>query len=139
MTNLSKKYNNLSEIPSSNYEGYIWMSNEKHPLVLNDEAFDFNSIKTNPFIIEGLLFDKVKNISIHIIHAGQYIISQYHLSNLNPELLVAKEYLPHRIEGIEKVLFKQIWYEKEDENCESFPVLTIIANVFCGFKKNNKL
>ena len=137
MSTIAKKYKNLNEIPSANYEGYIWMSDEQSPKVLNCEKFEFGSVKTNPFIVEGLLFDKTNGISIHIQHTGEYRISEYHLNEIKSEKFIEqKEYLPHRlIKDVKKVCFKQIWEEIEDQNCQRFPVLTLAAIVFCGFKK----
>lgn len=135
MSSIIKKYTSLSEIPSLDFEGYIWISNSIEPIVLNNEKFDFSSIGLNPFIVEGLLFNKASGTSIHIQHAGDYLIHQYNLNEVKPENSVEKEYLPHRLKDVKKVCFKQLWEEVKDENCEDFPVLTLKAIVFCGFKK----
>jgi CRISPR type III-associated protein (TIGR04423 family) len=135
MSQIATKIDNLNSIPPGNYEGYIWMSDSEEPKVLNGEKFDFSLIQINPFIIEGLLFDKVANISIHIIHTGDYVITKYELHKLSSQVIEPKEYLPHRLKEIKKLLFKQIWEEKSDKNCLDFPVLTLKAIVFCGFKK----
>ncbi len=136
MSSIIKKHTNLNEIPSFEFEGYIWMSDEQNPIVLKNETFDFSSIKENPFIVEGLLFDKETNTSIHIAHDGTYQIVEYNLNELSKKgELINKEYLPHRLSGVEKVSFKQVWMDEKDENCEDFPVLTLKAIVFCGFKK----
>ena len=135
MTSITTKYTRLSEIPSFEFEGYIWISNSIEPIVLNYEKFDFSSISLNPFIVEGLLFNKTTGTSIHIQHAGDYLIHQYNLNEVKPENSVEKEYLPHRLKDVKKVCFKQLWEEEEDKNCEYFPVLTLKAIVFCGFKK----
>ena len=47
MSSLITKYTHLSEIPSLEFEGYIWISNTTEPIVLNNEKFDFN---ITPFI-----------------------------------------------------------------------------------------
>jgi CRISPR type III-associated protein (TIGR04423 family) len=51
--------------------------------------------------------------------------------------LTAKSYLPHRLEGVKKVHFKQVWLPVTDDNGEGMEVLTLKAIVFCGFNKNN--
>ncbi len=135
MSSIVKKLNNLKEIPSVNYEGYIWMSNETEPKVLKNEKYDFSAISQNPFIIEGLLYDKTSQKSFHIQHVGECLIYEYNLDEVKSENLVPKEYLPHRLKEVEKVCFKQIWEEEEDKNCEGFPVLNLKVIVFCGFKK----
>ncbi len=132
-----KKYTKLNEIPSEKYEGYIWLSDQEKPEVIRNTTFDFNTIGTNPFIIEALLFDEKNHKSIHITHDGSYSIFEYDLSILksNPEEQVKKEYLPHRLDGVDKVHFVQVWREENDLLCNDLPVLTLQATVFCGFKK----
>ena len=85
--------------------------------------------------MEGLLFHKTSGTSIHLQHVGDYLIHQYNLNEVKPENMVEKEYLPHRLKDVKKVCFKQLWEEEKDKNCEDFPVLTLKAIVFCGFKK----
>lgn len=131
-----KKYDSIKEIPNRNYEGYVWLSNKKNPFILLDESFDFSTVEANPFIIEALLFNKKENKSIHIQHTGEYQIFEYDLSKLEKSNCVEKEYLPHRLKDVEKVLFKQIWLPEKDGNCAEFDVLILKAIVFCGF--NNK-
>ena len=132
-----KKHNNLRDIPSVKYEGYIWLSYEDKPVVLNNITFNFNTISSNPFIVEGLLFNEEHKKSIHITHDGTYSIFEYdlHAFKSNSIELVEKEYLPHRLNGVEKVHFVQLWKEENDPLCNDFPVLTLQATVFCGFKK----
>jgi len=129
------KHNKFTDIPDYSYEGYIWMSDEKEPTVLNNESFDFSKINTNPFVIEGLLYSKNEKISIHIQHTGEYQIFEYHLNDYAQSSIVEKEYLPHRLDNVSKVRFKQIWLPELDENCEGMEVLTLKSIVFCGFNK----
>ncbi len=132
-----RHYSKLNEIPNLSFEGYVWMSDKKNPVMLKNEAYDFGTIGTNPFIIEALLFNKKKNISIHIQHTGCYHITQYTLSELMLDGAVSEEknYLPHRLSGVENVSFKQVWLPDIDELCEGMEVLTLKAIVFCGFNK----
>ena len=131
------KHKALSEIPNQAYYGYVWMSDATNPIVLNNECYDFSSVKTNPFIIEALLYCKVEDISVHIQHTGEYQITEYHLNDFPKEQLVEKEYLPHRLKDVSKVKFKQIWIPEPDENCKGMEVLKLKAIVFCGFNKEN--
>jgi CRISPR type III-associated protein (TIGR04423 family) len=130
-----KKYNSIKEIPNRNYEGYVWLSDEKKPIMLPDELFDLTAVKTNPFIIEALLYNKEENKSIHIQHTGEYQIFEYDLKGIDDSNIEKKEYLPHRLKEVKNVLFKQIWLPEVDENCAGFDVLKLKAIVFCGFKK----
>ncbi len=126
------KLNSLTEIPDYDYEGYVWLSDKDKPIVLKNEQFDFNTIKQNPFIIEGLLWAKKEGVSIHIRHTGRYLIHKYDMnaSDLSKDI---KQYLPHKIEGIKKLKFKQVWEPEEDPLCENMEVLKMKALVFIGF------
>jgi CRISPR type III-associated protein (TIGR04423 family) len=132
-----KLYTNLKDIPSAKYDGYVWMSNEDKPIVLQKEDFNHRESVINPFIVEALLFDEEKQHSIHITHDGSYKITGFDLNTFKKPTfeVVEKSYLPHRLEGLKKVCFKQIWMEEEDKEFPNFPVLTLQATVFCGFKK----
>jgi CRISPR type III-associated protein (TIGR04423 family) len=132
-----KQYKTLNEIPNLSFEGYIWMSDQEQPKILNKEIYDFKSIAANPFIIEALLYNEKENRSIHIQHSGEYQIYEYDLNHYSTEQLTAKSYLPHRLEGVKKVHFKQVWLPVTDDNGEGMEVLTLKAIVFCGFNKNN--
>jgi CRISPR type III-associated protein (TIGR04423 family) len=130
-------YNSLDKVPDLAYDGYVWMSDASKPIVLNGDKFDFSNIQINPFVIEALLFNKEKNISIHIQHTGHYQISEYDLTALENEgaVLEEKAYLPHRLTEVSKVNFQQVWMEEPDNLCENMPVLKLKAIVFCGFNK----
>jgi CRISPR type III-associated protein (TIGR04423 family) len=127
----------LSKIPNLTFEGYVWLSDEKSPVVLQQETYDFSAVRSNPFVIEALLYNKENNVSIHVQHNGSYQIAEYDLGLLEKSgaTFEEKQYLPHRLENIGKVNFKQIWLPEEDENCEGMEVLTLKATVFCGFNK----
>jgi len=130
--------NKLSEIKHRKYTGYIWMSDQKTPEVLINEEFDFSTIGLNPFIVEALLYNKEEDISLTIRHTGKYHINEINLKKL-PEgaELVDVAYLPHRIEGVDKVQFKQLWIPEDDENRNDLPVLKMKALAFTGFKLKN--
>ena len=132
------KINNISDINAQNYEGYVWLSNADKPIILPKEEFDFSkySEQNNPFIIEALLWDK-KSKSITIRHTGKYHINEFDLSKYSDENLVDVQYLPHRLDRVEKVNFKQLWLPEEDENCEGMEVLKMKALVFTGFEPKN--
>jgi CRISPR type III-associated protein (TIGR04423 family) len=128
------KHHSLETLPDLNYQGFIWLSDADKPIVLQNEPFDLSKIKTNPFIIEALLFNAEKEISIHIQHTGNYQITEYHFNRFDNAEVVDNEYLPHRLDGVSKVKFKQIWISRPDENCAGMEVLNLKAIVFCGFK-----
>jgi len=130
--------NDLIDIKNRKYSGYIWMSDAKEPKVLNNEEFDFSKISINPFIIEALLYCEEENVSLTIKHTGSYHINEIVLNTLTESAVLEDvEYLPHRLEGVDKVQFKQLWIPEEDANCEGWPVLKMKALVFTGFKYKN--
>ena len=126
----------INDINAQKYEGYAWLSDKGKPEILRNIAFDFSKYEDgkNPFIIEALLFDKANNKSIHITHTGKYHIKEFDLNDL-PEgsELVDVKYLPHRLNGVKKVCFKQLWVPEKDEHCEDLPVLKMKALIFTGF------
>lgn len=132
-------YHNLSDIPKLEYEGYIWYSDMEEPRILTGQNLDFLDKTTNliPFIIEGLLYNEEKNISIHITHSGQYQIVNYQLNTWEDGVaeIVEKSFLPHRLNhNITNLKFKQLWIREKDELCEGMEVKQLKAIAFCGFK-----
>jgi len=128
----------ITEIPQDGLEGYYWLSNAEKPEVLERERGDkFEPpTKNNPFIAEALLYDREKNISYHILHAGEYSVFRYDLDNLPPGAKLCEvEYLPHRLGEVKKVCFKQLWVPEADSLCEGMEVLNMKALIFTGFKK----
>lgn len=130
-----KKLSKLTDIQNLAYEGYVWLSDANEPIVLNDEAFDFSTVRINPFVIEALLYNKKENLSIRVQHTGEYQIFEYYLSEIETASFVDKAYLPHRLKAVKELKFKQIWLPEQDENCEGMDVLTLKSIVFCGFNK----
>lgn len=128
------KHHKLDTLPNLKYQGYIWFSDANIPIVLQDEPYNFSVISLNPFIIEALLYNEQKEVSIHIQHTDNYQITEYHLNHFDKAEVVDTEYLPHRLNGVEKVKFKQVWLPEPEVNCQGMEVLNLKAIVFCGFK-----
>lgn len=129
--------NKITEIPNEKYEGYIWLSDQTSPIVLDNASYDFSQIGENPFIIEALLFCKEKDFSIMVKHTGSYVIRKYDLKawEAEAEATETKENLSHRIKGVKALKFIQFWKAEEDALCEGMPVLKLKATIFTGFKK----
>lgn len=125
---------NKLTIPRRSYEGYVWYSNAQTPKVLKGEVFSVEQQEgVNPFVIEALLFCKEENISLSIRHTGHYIISEHNLSMLGESSeIVEKEYLPHRLDGVEKLKFNQYWKEENVIN-NDMKTLKLQATLFTGF------
>lgn len=137
-----KRYNNITDIPAREYEGYIWDADGNQPIVYDGKAIlDVANFQPASYILEALLYykDKETEISIHIRHSGKEHIYEFDLNHL-PEgsELVKAEYLPHRLKGIGKVHFKQLWVPEDDPFCEGMPVLKMKALIFTGFDKDQK-
>lgn len=129
----------ITEIPTIKYEGYVWLSNEKYPTVLDKQEFDFTKVKENPFVIEALLWNEEEKISITVRHTGKYHIQAFKLNELPAgHELVEKAYLPHRLAGVKHVCFKQLWIPKEDPLCENMEVMTMEALIFTGFHSSTQ-
>ena len=132
-----RKINSISDLMNTPFEGYVWLSYAKEPIILHENVYKFTQHNGNPFIIEALLFDPFSKKSVHITHDGVQHIVEYDLPTLKkggyePE---PKHYLSHRLEGIEHLHFVQLWKEEPDELCIGMKVKTLKATVFCGFKK----
>ncbi len=130
---IAMKIDSLAKIPDFNYEGYVWFSNEKSPERLDNKPFTYRSIPENPFIIEALLWASKEKIAIHIVHTDKYLIHKYEAIDDKMDIV---KYLPHhRLNGVKKVKFKQLWIPESDPLCEGMEVLTMKAQIFVGFEK----
>lgn len=120
------------KIEKSKYTGYLWYSNKTKPQVLNNEEFGLEKEDSeNPFIIEGQLCDDKKSISIKFVD-GKYIVNTYILSNY--EEAEIEEYVPNRMEDVEKLKFKREWKAESDDLCCGMNVLQPAELVFVGLK-----
>lgn len=129
-----RRINAIDEIPNSKYVGYYWMSDQEKPEQVNGD-FAPKLKGLNPFIIEAMLWDEASEKSIMITHMGRYQIFEYDLKRLASEgALEDKFYMPHRLDGIKKVKFKQFWKAEKDSLCNDYSVLTLKAQIFVGFE-----
>ncbi|MCH7411423.1 TIGR04423 family type III CRISPR-associated protein [Belliella sp. DSM 111904] len=128
----------ISQIPDHKFSGYYWLSDSDKPEMLFEEALPKNKIlaSINPFCVEALLYSKEEGISIHIQHTGQYQVTAFDHQELDKLEIVPKEYIPHKLEQVQKVIFKQVWEEVQLEVDEStsFPTLKPTSLIFSGFK-----
>lgn len=126
----------ITNIPTRKYDGYVWLSDEKYPTVLDKQEYDFTKVKANQFVIEALLWNAEDGgTSIMVRHTGKYHIKTFKLDELPVgHELVEKVYLPHRLgDKVKHVCFKQLWIPEEDALCEEMPVMTMKALIFTGF------
>ncbi len=150
----------MHTIKEAKYEGYLWWSDSKKPVVyygtdILSLQFDDND---NPFIIEGNLWDKERRISIYIRYVdGKHIIRHSNVTtdelkgiddrklngdNISYPLVATtiKNFIAHRIPGVKELRFLQYWETATDnENmCEGMVALQPSKLVFIGFKKDEK-
>lgn len=141
------------------FEGYLWESDKQAPTnyngekLLRDPSFDSEE---NPFVIEGLLFDKSTGHSVSIKYVdGEYLIKEYYMetSNEGKTFYVLKkgekgedirckvncEAVEQHYKGNSKMEgnnlhFYELWEEDCDPNCCNMNVLKATKVVFAGFE-----
>jgi len=129
-------------IKKGHYEGWLWKSDAKEPEVVSKDAesefaFDDN---TNPFTIEGQLWDEVNMISYSIKYVdGHHIVKTYEVTEdelKGNDYVTVKHFLAHpRLSDNKKVTMLQYWKEEPDAFCNGFPTLQPEKLVFVGFEK----
>lgn len=140
-------------IKAGNYTGYLWYSDSNKPVIFvngkainNDTQINFSEDYviqdgTNPFIIEGQLFDNNISYSIKFLD-GRYMIKKFDLSKMKGEYdeLV---FLGNRISVSNKsswLKFRQYWKEKTDDIfCMGMYVMQPAERVFVGFKEEEEV
>jgi CRISPR type III-associated protein (TIGR04423 family) len=126
------------KIDKSSYQGYLWFSDQKEPEIINGIFEKEIDDKTNPFIVEGQLFDGSNSISIKYID-GKYIVNNYDVKSDKFKNVDFKEvtYLPN-FNGGDLLRFRQYWRPQSDPLCEGMDVLHPAELVFVGFDNINK-
>lgn len=132
----------MKTINIKNCEGYIWWSDQQAPKVYPNSPLDISLDETkNPFIVEGLLYDKDNKKSYSIKYVdGQYLTKEYNVEEqdfANPDN-EQKSFLSNRMDG-RWLKFLRYWEEEKDENCMAMHVLTLTKNVFVGFNEKEDL
>lgn len=139
-----KIYTQLSDIPKRNYQGYYWDCQSEEPDILYPNTpFDFKTLPEFPFILEGLLHFKneKEEYAISIRYTNQYHIREYDLKSLenNPKAaLESYDYIGHRLDGVAKLHFKQLWLLEDDPLCNDMPTFRMKARLFTGFTHPSK-
>ena len=122
----------LEGIPQALYEGYVWMSDQEFPIVLEGGDVPRNQAG-QAFIQEALLWDAKHRQSIHIRHVGHLQVVQYDMKDQSIDDAVS--FLSHRMKGHPRLKFKQTWIEERDSYCADMEVLVPGELIFVGFGK----
>ena len=141
---------------NGNFEGYLWKSDKQNPEVYFGEkllsSYIFDN-ETNPFIIEGQLFDALTGLSVSIKYVdGEYKIKKYFIEKKDGNLFysVTKDEngdKKHKIicevkdlyyKGNSKLEgynlhFYELWEENPNSFCCNMNVLEATKVIFAGF------
>lgn len=121
------------KIESRKYQGYIWYSDQRAPVLLagdNEWGCEKNE-QDNHFIVEGQLWDEDTRTSISIKYVdGKYLVSTYQLG----EKYDLVEYVPRNMPGVSRLQFARCWRSVADENCNNFETQVLDRVVFMGLK-----
>lgn len=142
---------NISKIPTTEkYIGYLWLSDNPQPQVFHNPT-DISGVLANfsdmgnPFIIEGYLYNKEKDVSYSIKYVdGKHIVIKYDLKNqpedwIFDEKSQLKKFIPNRLNA-SKIVFRHYWIksipdtQEEESSCLGMPVLVPGPLVFTGFE-----
>lgn len=121
---------------SLNYEGYLWQSDSKTPLVLKSEKISQDIFTSLPFVIEGYLYCKSKNgLSIKISHFdGAYHVFAVELDQIAKDRLTTSSFVARNFDqDIKFIKTVQYWDSLPDEHCENMNVLEPSWVAFKGF------
>ncbi len=120
-------------IEKKKYQGYLWYSDQQRPIIHDGQSEWGVEIDeaTNPFIIEGQLWDEKSQTSVSI----KYIDGHYYKKEtvLEGEYDLA-EFIPRRMPKVEKLLFARCWRTVKDELCEGFNTKKLNCVIFKGLK-----
>lgn len=131
---------NIKDIPmDARFEGYLWWSDQEQPEVFKkDTAVQLPVQPSNPFVVEGNLFDAKDNISYQIkMIDGEYHVFKFNLDELKQYEYTLKSYLAD-INDVENICFREYWKPELDVSCENFEVLKPAMIVFVGFNCKEK-
>ena len=146
----------INEIPMDRkLTGYLWMSNEREPRVLEDCSIEQSNTQhganpaliqtgANPFIVEAELWDNANNLSYAIHHTGNEVVCQrYEVKAEDRNNRDNKEavFLSHRMDG-RGLCFLEYWEPRRDIDVldvngkpddEKMPTLVMTHRAFIGF------
>ena len=143
MNNTGKqlRLTSLAEVPRCDWTGYVWLSNEAAPRVLQSDAFDLAQFETpdgptNPFIVEANLYCEATNQSLAIRHVdGAYLLNLVDWSVAADGEIEESTILGHSAFKGRKLTFRQAWIPKPDSACKNMSTLVPAWVGFVGFEE----
>ena len=128
---------NIADIDHSlEYQGYLWLSDSKEPIILREEKIPQNIFKTLPFVVEGYLYCKPKNgLSIKIKNIdGDYQAFSVELDQISKKQLTQNDFVAIKNRGsIKFIRSVQYWEQVQDELCDGMTSLEPSWITFNGF------
>lgn len=132
---------NIKDIPTEGhkYQGYLWLSGNNEPKVLNNEEIDDEAKKcmddnANPFIIEGQLYDGKFSYSIKYVD-GEHRVKKYSLEEDEKNGITRVHHFKgnSRLKG-HNLVFHEVWEPVSDNLCCDMEVFEAKKVIFGGFE-----
>ena len=128
---------NIENIDHSlDYQGFLWLSDKKEPIILIDEKIPYDIFKSLPFVVEGHLFCKSRNgLSIKIKNIdGEYYVSTVELNTIPKNQITQNDFVAIKNDkGIKNIRSVQYWEKVPDQLCENMDTLEPSWVAFNGF------
>ena len=131
---------NIADFPKTLlFTGYYWLSDQQKPIQLSEQVFDIQLLEYQPYVVEGRLYSKENDLSIHIHFIdGKYDIFQMNWREKPPEWeTINSTYLAHDLDKVNEIKVTEVWIPANDPNCENIEVLQPAFLGFKGFNYNN--
>ena len=131
---------NIADFPKTLlFTGYYWLSDQQKPIQLSEQVFDIQLLEYQPYVVEGRLYSKENDLSIHIHFIdGKYDIFQMNWREKPTEWeTINSTYLAHDLDKVNEIKVTEVWIPANDPNCENMEVLQPAFLCFKGFNYNN--
>jgi len=131
---------NIADFPKTLlFTGYYWLSDQQKPVQLSEQIFDIQLLEYQPYVVEGRLYSKENDLSIHIHFIdGKYDIFQMNWREKPTEWeTINSTYLAHDLDKVNEIKVTEVWIPTNDPNCENMEVLQPAFLAFKGFNYNN--
>jgi len=131
---------NIADFPKTLlFTGYYWLSDQQKPIQLSEQVFDIQLLEYQPYVVEGRLYSKENDLSIHIHFIdGKYDIFQMNWREKPTEWeTINSTYLAHDLDKVNEIKVTEVWIPANDPNCENMEVLQPAFLGFKGFNYNN--